>query len=418
MKHLLNYIHNPDSAQANFDLGLEYEQQGQTGAAISFYLRTAERAADDVLQYEALLRMALCFERQRTRDDTEQCLLQKAITLLMRRPEAYFLLSRLHERQKQWQDAYTVACQGLEFCDLDLAGLPTNVEYPGTWGLLFEKGVAAWWVGQTEQSRDIMWDLKVNYNLDNSHWTAVNNNLKTCGLPRNQPASTTGLGRYLHTRYQGQDFARSRCQFPGLEQITKNYSQSYQDLFVLAATKGKREGQYLEIGSAEPFEGNNTALLETEFGWTGLSIDINDATVQQFKQQRRNPVLCADATRVRYSGLLDEFAPGRHIDYLQIDCDPPQVSWQILQLIPFDQYTFGVITFEHDHYQDATIRDISREFLRARGYELVVGNVAYNRLHSYEDWWVHPDHVPESIRQTLTSTDHAVNFAQDYWLSK
>ena len=161
MKHLLNYIHNPDSAQANFDLGLEYELQGQTGAAISFYLRTAERAADDVLQYEALLRMALCFERQRTRDDTEQCLLQKAITLLMRRPEAYFLLARLHERQKQWQDAYTVACMGLEFCDLDLAGLPTNVEYPGTWGLLFEKGVAAWWVGQTEQSRDIMWDLKI-----------------------------------------------------------------------------------------------------------------------------------------------------------------------------------------------------------------------------------------------------------------
>ena len=51
-------------AQANFDLGREYEDMGQTGAAISFYLRTAERAQTVQLQYESLLRMALCFGKQ------------------------------------------------------------------------------------------------------------------------------------------------------------------------------------------------------------------------------------------------------------------------------------------------------------------------------------------------------------------
>lgn len=61
MKHLLDYINQPNDAESNFQLGLEYEQMGQTGAAISFYLRTAERAQDQLVQYEALLRMALCF---------------------------------------------------------------------------------------------------------------------------------------------------------------------------------------------------------------------------------------------------------------------------------------------------------------------------------------------------------------------
>ena len=41
LQHLLPYIHNPEADWANFNLGLEYEGIGQTGAAISFYLRTA-----------------------------------------------------------------------------------------------------------------------------------------------------------------------------------------------------------------------------------------------------------------------------------------------------------------------------------------------------------------------------------------
>ena len=414
MKHLLNYIHNPDSAQANFDLGLEYEQQGQTGAAISFYLRTAERSTDDVLQYEALLRMALCFERQQTRDDTEKCLLQKAINLLTTRPEAHFLLSRLHERQKQWHDAYTVSSLAEKICDFDQPPLTTDVQYPGRYGILFEKGVSAWWVGQTEQSREIMHDLLVNYDLDDSHYRAVKNNRAVCGLPKNQPVSTTGLGRYLHTPYDPALQHQIRCGFPGLDRVQRNYSQSYQDLFVLAATGGCSNGVYLEVGSAEPFSGNNTALLETEFGWTGLSIDINPTTVDQFRQQRQNAVLCADARQVDYADHLSRLAPNHIVDYLQVDCEPPETSFEILRSMPFDRYRFRVITFEHDYYSNPSVRDCSRAFLRGQGYELLVGDVAYNRLHSYEDWWVHPDLVGYSIRNQLRSVPATHQFATDY----
>lgn len=192
MQHLHSYIQNTEDAVANFNLGQEYEAMGQTGAAISFYLRTAERATSDLLQYEALLRMALCFERQQTRDDTEKVLLQKAINLLTDRPEAYFLLSRLHERKKEWHDSYTVACLGLKGCQSTHEPLITDVQYPGWYGLLFEKGVASWWVGLTEESREIMYDLKTNYEMDQMHSTAVDRNLATCGLPKNQqPLSQT-----------------------------------------------------------------------------------------------------------------------------------------------------------------------------------------------------------------------------------
>ena len=262
-QRLQEYIQNYNSAQANFNLGLEYDSIGQTGAAISFYLRTAERSQTDLEQYEALLRMALCFERQKTRDDTEKVILQKAISLMPKRPEAYFILSRLHEVKKEWHDSYTMANIGLSNCDFDLAPLATDVQYPGYYGLLFEKGVAAWWVGQTEQAREIMHDLKFSYRMNEMFLNSVNRNLGSIGWP-----NTT-------TPYTADKQSAARIQFVGIDAVEKNHAQSYQDMFVLSATNGKRNGRYLEIGSAEPFKNNNTALLETAFDWTGVSVDIN-----------------------------------------------------------------------------------------------------------------------------------------------
>lgn len=184
MKNLLNYINNQEDSAANFALGLEYENMGQTGAAISFYLRAAERSRSDLEQYEALLRMALCFDKQKTRDDTEKVLLEKAIMLMMDRPEAYFLLSRHHEIRQNWQDSYTMATFGLKQANVKVPPLPTNVNYPGEYGLLFQKGVAAWWVGHREESRQIMLDLKTNHALDETHRSAVERNLTVCGMPK------------------------------------------------------------------------------------------------------------------------------------------------------------------------------------------------------------------------------------------
>ena len=402
MKHLLNYINNTESAVANFVLGQEYESIGQTGAAISFYLRTAERSTSDVEQYEALLRCALCFEQQRTRDHTEKCLLQKAISLLPRRPEAYFLLSRLHEFNKEWQDSYTMACIGLNSCDFDLNSLVTDVQYPGPYALLFQKGVASWWVGLSEEARVIMHDLKYSYVMNELFSSAVDRNIGSIGWPNTTSVYTSDMQPH------------ARVQFDGIETIKKNFAQSYQDMFVLSATNGKQKGRYLEIGCAEPFKNNNTALLETEFGWTGISVDINQVVVDEFTAERNNPVRCLDATKIDYLKFLNDQGFTGDFDYLQIDCDPPEYSFDILKRIPFDHYRFATITFEHDYYVDQTIRDQSRKFLQSKGYVLTAGDIAYNRIHSYEDWWIHPELIDINIQKQLQETTTDIKFTQNY----
>lgn len=402
MNNLQKFIDATEDPDANFALGQEYEALGQTGSAISFYLRTAERSFDDLQQYHALLRMALCFERQKTRDDTESVILQKAIALQPRRPEAYFLLARLYEWQKKWHESYFVASVGCNTADLDCSPLSTDLQYPGRYALLFQKAVALWWVGNCDESRELFYDLKANYAMNQMFAAAVDKNLKNLGFP------------HTHTLYRPELRDQIRLAFPGLDQIQRNYSQSFQDLFVLAATQGRREGTYLEIGSAEPFRGNNTALLETQFAWRGISIDRDSNKVYQFQQHRSNTVLCADATTIDYVQLLESHGFATAIDYLQLDCDPPQVTFEILQRIPFDRFKFAVITFEHDYYNDSSVRDLSRQFLKQQGYELVVSDVAYNKFHSYEDWWVHPDLIDSNIRARLRDNGAKIKFAQDY----
>lgn len=404
MNNLEYFIHNTEDPIANFALGQEYESMGQTGAAISFYLRTAERSEDIEQQYHSLLRMALCFEKQQTRDDTESVILQKAVGLMPTRPEAYFLLARLYEWQKKWHESYFVASVGCAVANFHLPALSTDVQYPGEYALHFQLAVAMWWVGNCNESRELFYKLKTEYQMNVLFANAVDNNLNNLGYP------------HTHTLYDPSMKEQIRLKFNGLDSIDKNHSQSFQDMFVLAATDGKRQGTYVEIGSAEPFKGNNTALLETKFDWKGISIDINQRKVDEFSVERKNQVICADATKVDYVQLLSSF--GQDIDYLQVDCDPPEVTFEILKRIPFGLHRFAVITFEHDYYWNKSIRDQSRAFLKSKGYELLVSDVAYNKFHSYEDWWVHPDLVSAHAKDALRNVFVGEKFAKDYMFTK
>lgn len=402
LRFLHDYINDYDNAEVNFKLALEYESIGQTGSALSFYLRCAERATSDLLQYKALLKCALCFERQKCRDGTVKILLQKAIALLPRRPEAYFLLSRLGEHTNEWQDSYTIACLGLDVGDFTLSSLGVEVEYPGRYALLFQKGVAAWWVGHVDESREIMADLKMNYSMSSLYATAVDNNIKTIGWP------------YTVVEYRRNLLGKFKYKFNGIERIEKNCSQSCQDMFVLAVLNGKENGEYLEIGSAEPYKSNNTALLEANFGWRGVSVEINRSLVDEFNNSRRNRAVCADATKVDYAQLIKEAGLSTTIDYLQVDCEPPEITFEILTRMPFDTHKFAVITFEHDFYNNPTVKQKSRDFLKSKGYVLIVSDLAYNQTNSYEDWWVHPSLVSAETINHMQDTDGQVKFVRNY----
>jgi hypothetical protein len=327
-------------------------------------------------------------------------LLKRAISIAPNQPEAYYHLARYYESQRAWHDSYMIASLGLSLSTTKGNKL---LEYPGVYALKFFKGVAAWWIGNTEEARQIMYDLFVDIDsLSNEFKGYVLNNINSIGYPESYSAYSQEMHKNL------------KFKFKGSENIARNYSQVFQDMFVLSALKGKTNGYYLEVGSNDPYRYNNTALLEKQFGWQGISVDIDFASVQKFRKDRDNPVIHANALELDYESILNEAKAPKTIDYLQVDCEPPQVSFEILKKIPFDSYKFRVITFEHDYYLDQSVRDDSRAFLSSKGYELVVSDVAYSKGKNFEDWWVHPS---EDIDGALKDISNTVKVAREYMFS-
>lgn len=206
--------------------------------------------------------------------------------------------------------------------------------------------------------------------------------------------------------------------FNGYEKIEKNYSQAYQDIFVLSMLDGKEGGTYLEIGSGHPTSGSNSYLLEKVFNWKGLSIDKEVDSI--FYQKRNNSTLISDALDIDYKATLPLFFPNSTIiDYLQIDCDPPKQSYEILKKIPFEMYKFSVITFEHDYYCDPEkkYRELSRQLLDSYGYDMIVGNIGVNPFSPFEDWWVYPDLINDDIIKKFKNIKTSSIDVQEYMLN-
>jgi FkbM family methyltransferase len=134
--------------------------------------------ADDLLAYEALIHGSICYERQGTRDASSKGLLQQALCLIPTRPEAYFLLSKFAEKTQSWQDCYIYADIGLRFADLNSEQLRTDIGYPGSYGLLFEKAISGWWWGKNEESGKIFKHLLENHTMQDEYRNVVLDNLK------------------------------------------------------------------------------------------------------------------------------------------------------------------------------------------------------------------------------------------------
>tara|TARA_R110000868_G_scaffold386689_1_gene655050 strand:- start:263 stop:3136 length:2874 start_codon:yes stop_codon:yes gene_type:complete len=177
-KLLTDYSLDTENAIHNFNLGIWYENQGHTAPALSYYLRCAERSEDEDLAYEALIRGSYCYTKQGERDGSTRSLLWQAQAFRPDRPEAYFLLARYAEKREWWQDCYLNAHLALLHCNFDCPPLRTDVEYPGKYGLLFEKAISGWWWGKTEESRNLFYDILNNYSLNNEYYEIICNNIK------------------------------------------------------------------------------------------------------------------------------------------------------------------------------------------------------------------------------------------------
>lgn len=413
------YIDNPSDPIVNFYLGFVYQEMGQTASAVSFYLRSAERTDYDLLKYECLIRASMCFDSQGSRGDSVIGLLQHAVALLPKRPEAYYLLSRYYERIEKWFEGYMLASIGEKVTEQENTKLNTSIDYPGFYGILFEKAVCGWWCGLCDESIEILKDLSVNYPLDKIHRNAVKNNIeRLVGHKKDeefisflknkeQEISIARRDLSLYVKESGDKLIHKFTKSSTLDQ---NYSEAFQDLFVLTVLDGKKEGTYVEIGAGFPFYGNNTYLLESEFNWNGVSIDIEQESIERYFRDRNNLSIMKDGTKVDYDKLFTEYNIGKNIDYLQLDCDPPSITYDILLKIPFDKYKFKVITYEHDDYQDVTglFKELSRKYLKSKGYELVISNISVDGVKNFEDWYVHSDLRALDIVKKLKNTDDSI----------
>ncbi len=399
-KLLYEYIEDPENAVKNYRLGLEYERIGQDAGAISYFLRASERTTDNLLIYECFLRIGNGFSRQNNRDYTVKSMYNAAIAVEPNRPEAYYLMSKQYEKEKQYFECYTVSEIGLKTLE-DKTFDDLSVGYPGIWSLLFQKAVSGWWRGRGVESRQMFQDLFDEYKneMDTSHLTAVKNNILNLG---------SGPENYIYRLYDNRKHSKLRHKFPGSERIRWNHSQVYQDMFVLSMLNGKRSGSFLEIGGAGPIKGNNTYLLENEFDWKGISIEFDGNFAKTYREARpKTSVLCKDALTIDYRELLRNNYQDKIVDYLQLDIEPAQNTYECMTKIPFDEYKFRVITYEHDYYADfsRSFRNLSRIFLQSKGYVLVVNDVSFDGVCTFEDWWVHPDLVDTDILKKMKSVN-------------
>jgi tetratricopeptide (TPR) repeat protein len=356
MKELLEqYAKEPNNDRVNYTLGLWYSEQGQYASALSFLLRAAELSKDENLSCDCLLINALNFRKMGERDNSQKNQLLHALALCPTRPEVYYLLSRYYAEKKQYHEGYAIAVQGQKVSE----SKPQNqlLEYPGSYGLIFNKAWCAWHIGLTKESRMLYKHLLNEVSIIPEFVNACRANLMNLW---------------------GEQFR------------LEGYSQCMQDKWVMAMVP--TPSTYLEIGSNDPKYNSNTYLLEQN-GWKGISVEIDKEQVDKFKSERSNLCIRHDATTLDYAELLKDMPAD--IGYLQVDCDPPKVSLKALEQVLKSGHRFAVITFEHDAFSSGTsVRDASRELLIEHGYVMIADNISVDLNTPYEDWWAHPALVP------------------------
>ena len=414
---LVNVVNDPYNDLFNYNLAYFYEMRNQYAIAYSFYLRCAEFTDDKVLSSEALIRCSLCISKQKNRCQKELYLIKHAMTASPNSIEPYYIASLYFSwrsgnapEKRFWLDSYMYACMGINILEnnLQTTSFKNDIGYNKV-NIYYQKAFAGSNIGKLDEAREIYTQMLTTFEISDEI-------RKLIVIKKQQlPEPSHPIATYTNNKLDCFKFYFKNC-----HKIEYNYSQIYQDMFTLSMHNGKNYGTYLEIGAGDYKYGNNTYLLEKEFDWSGISIDFNKAHVETFNNIRKK-CLCKDATKIDYIKLLNQNYESTNIDYLQLDCDPPNITFDILTKIPFNNYKFGVITYEHGYYNDNTgnYREKSRNFLKEKGYKLIAGNISsYKDKCPFEDWWVHPELVDENIYKLFERNDDIPINGEKYMLTK
>lgn len=398
---LIQFVNSPYNLEINLDLGYLYEEENQLASAISHYLRGAEYGLDNVninktkLIAECLLRAAICMDKLGGRNYSTKSLILHTIAYFPTLPQAYLQMSKIYEMTSEWNECNAQCTLGLQFIDSY-----QQLKYDGRSKdevlneLLYQKAISNYYTGKTNKARLDLVELRKKPNLQGWILAAIDRSLNTIGYPK----FFSQFGYDYKLNLELKDIFK--------DSPLVSYSQCAQDIFV-STVVNKKFGTYIEISGKDPIKGSNTNLLETVYSWRGLTINKDEGLINKFNSTRTNKAIQAEITTINYKDLFYYHYIPKEVDYLQLDCETPILTYDILTKIPFDDYRFATITFKHDHYVrnggfDA--RQESRKFLENKGYELIIADVAHNCKESYEDWWIHPELVANYIdREKLNS---------------
>ena len=180
-KLLQQYSIDTTDIEIQLELAKAYFDIQQYASAVSYLNRIAETSKDDDVVYESLLLLANCFFLQGNRSSHNKVSLYHAVALKPKRPEAYFLLCREFEIEEPFQ-AYAYANISIEYKDNSkrVTSLPFEYEH---YKAVFQKAINAWHSWKIEESKEILYDLHINYEMSEFYNELVVNNLNNCGWP-------------------------------------------------------------------------------------------------------------------------------------------------------------------------------------------------------------------------------------------
>ena len=410
-KYLAQLINDPENDFINFELAYAYEKEKQYAAAVSYYLRCAEYTNDNTLGSECLIRCSFSMNKQGGRDQKELHFIKQAMGASPCSLEPYYIASLYFSWRGNHRDSYLYTCLGINIYENNIQKekFIKDVGF-SIYDLYYQKAFTCSNIGKINESIQLYVKILQEFDIRDSTKENILKKINELPEPNHPIVSYTKLTK-----------DKLKYQFPNCEEINENFSQIYQDIFVLSMNDGKKNGTYFEVGAGYPIKGNNTFLLETQFDWQGISIDMHPDSKDLFDKNRKNECICTDATSIDYIQLFSEHYKSTSIDYLQLDCDPANITYDILEKIPFDTYKFGVITYEHDFYNDHTgsYREKSRSFLKNKGYKLICGNISpLKDKYPFEDWWIHPDLIDENIWKHFERTDDVPINGEKYMLTK
>ena len=397
---LLEFIEDLQSPITSYNLAKSYYDLKQYPTAFNYFLRAAELSDEDDrdLTYKSLVHCSLCLYYQEGRMNASIHHLSQAISLIPARVEARYLYAKMLLEINENVRCYNECRTALTICDYSKP-LIEDIGYPGQFGFEILLSKSGWKLGKREECRAIIKKLHNLYVENNST------------IPMEEKQKIEDFANELKVIvpkiYEPSFLSRLKIKFEGAENLEKSFSKNYQDIFTLLVHNGKRGGNYLEVGSSEPYQNNNSALLEKDFDWRGVSVEENFELSMKFNTERKNKTINHDPKTLNIGTVLDSMQFPLDLDYLSLSLNSPEKNLEVLQALPHSKYRFGFITF---NYLDRALpyRDWSRSYLISKGY-ITIANDVYG-----EDWWIHPELIDLSIFQKLKVYGEGPNLPEKF----